>query len=241
MRRGVTLSPCASSSSRAPTPRNNGSKTTDAARRRPRQSRQKTTGKAKYAKRIAQHMDACPTLDVPQTARNVPKLIVYDLDDTIWFPELYMIAGAPFVKDPVTKKTTDASGVEVRVYPAARASLALVDAHEAFRDTKIAVASRTHRGQWARTLMSMFDITDDPSRSLAQCVTFVDIASGTKKKHFERLRDASRVDYRDMLFFDNERDNCVDVAQLGVVCVHCPGGMTADAWNRGLALYADTR
>jgi magnesium-dependent phosphatase 1 len=186
--------------------------------------------------------DPCATLDLPRSSRETPKLIVYDLDDTIWFPELYMIAGAPFVKDPATKKTTDASGVEVRVYPAARASISLVDTHEAFSGTKIAVASRTHRGQWARTLMSMFDIADDGgARSLAQCVSFVDVASGTKKAHFARLREASGVEYEDMLFFDNEGENCVDVAQLGVICVHCPGGMTADAWNRGLALFADTR
>ena len=125
--------------------------------------------------------DPCATLDLPRSSRETPKLIVYYLDDTIWFPELYMIAGAPFVKDPATKKTTDASGVEVRVYPAARASISLVDTHEAFSGTKIAVASRTHRGQWARTLMSMFDIADDGARSLAQCVSLSTSRAGQKR------------------------------------------------------------
>jgi len=209
--------------------------------------RSKSKGQAKYAQRIAQHMDiaflddACAPLDVPTTPEAVPKLIVYDLDDTIWFPELYMIAGAPFAKDATTKKITDSAGVELKQYPAARASVALVDAHEIFERTKIAVASRTHRGQWARTLLTMFEVSEDGARTLADCIAYVDIASGSKKKHFERLRAAADVDYADMLFFDNERENCVDVAQLGVACVHCPGGMTADAWSRGLALFAATR
>ena len=42
-----------------------------------------------------------------------------------------------------------------------------------------------------------------------------------------------------MLFFDNERENIDEVARLGVACVHCPGGLSADAWRRGLTFFVD--
>ena len=41
-----------------------------------------------------------------------------------------------------------------------------------------------------------------------------------------------------MLFFDNEGINCEEVGQLGVCCVHCPGGMSQGAWEKGLSTYA---
>ena len=187
--------------------------------------------------------DVC-SLEDPSVSSShlLPKLVVYDLDDTIWFPELYMIAGAPFKKDVSTKTIKDASGTEIAVYPAARESMRLIaQTSEAFRKrgTKIAVASRTHRGNWAHELMELFEFDDCPS--LKDWISHVDIASGTKMRHFERIRQASGVAYDDMLFFDNERDNCVDVAPLGVTCIHCPSGMSQDAWERGLRLFAELK
>ena len=44
-----------------------------------------------------------------------------------------------------------------------------------------------------------------------------------------------------MLFFDNEKHNTAATAKLGVVSVHCPQGLSADAWEGGLQLYASTR
>jgi magnesium-dependent phosphatase 1 len=180
-----------------------------------------------------------PSVD-PKT---LPGLVVYDLDDTVWFPELYMIAGAPFTKIH-GNAVEDVMGDVVRVYAAARRSIAQVYTHDAFRrrGTKIAVASRTHRGKWARELMQMFEIIEDEdgvSVSLADCAPLVDIAAGTKTKHFQRLRERTGVAYGDMLFFDNERVNVDEVARMGVRCVHCPGGVSAEAHNRGLRLFVE--
>lgn len=179
--------------------------------------------------RLREPAASCP-------AKALPKLIVYDLDDTVWFPELYMISGAPFTKLDAGH-AADVRGEVVGVYPAARASMSLVREHEKFklRGTQIAFASRTHRGKWARWLMDAFELEDGVSMSRA--ASWVDIASGSKVHHFARLRDLSRARYDEMLFFDNERQNCVEVANLGVRTVYCNGGFTADAWRRGLRLF----
>ena len=43
-----------------------------------------------------------------------------------------------------------------------------------------------------------------------------------------------------MLFFDNEHGNIRDVSQLGVTCVHTPGGMRDDAFFlQGLKTFTD--
>ena len=38
----------------------------------------------------------------------------------------------------------------------------------------------------------------------------------------------------DMLFFDNERGNCVDVSAIGVTVAYVPRGVTALAWEKAL-------
>ena len=49
------------------------------------------------------------------------------------------------------------------------------------------------------------------------------------------------IAFSEMLFFDNEKHNTAATAKLGVVSVHCPQGLSADAWEGGLQLYASTR
>jgi magnesium-dependent phosphatase 1 len=49
---------------------------------------------------------------------------------------------------------------------------------------------------------------------------------GSKKAHFEKLRAKTKVAYHKMVFFDNEQNNVLEVGQLGVTSVFCPGGMS---------------
>ena len=65
-----------------------------------------------------------------------------------------------------------------------------------------------------------------------------EIYPGSKIGHFKSLREALGVEYHECLFFDNESWNTKEVAStLGVCSVHCPGGLTWKAFERGLELY----
>ncbi len=209
-------------------------------------------------------------LTPPSFGAPLPKLVVFDLDDTVWFPELYMMNGAPWSVDELGR-VTDVSGEELRIYPAAREAIAMLSTHEAFAETRVAVASRTNRAQWALAAMALHaprsryrtpssnenassnDTTTRqrsstaPSRStLAPPKTLrelvgdlAEIYTGSKKAHFQKLREKTGTPYSDMLFFDNERVNVTEVGQLGVVAVYCPGGMSQGAWEEGLKTFAD--
>ena len=65
-----------------------------------------------------------------------------------------------------------------------------------------------------------------------------EIYPGNKTTHFGRIREASCIEYRDMLFFDNEMRNCRDVGKLGVTCIYTPDGMTDRVWQQGLMKFA---
>ena len=214
-------------------------------------------------------------LTPPSFGAPLPKLVVFDLDDTVWFPELYMMNGAPWSVDELGR-VTDVSGEELRIYPAAREAIAMLSTHEAFAETRVAVASRTNRAQWALAAMALhaprsrFERTLSPSsnpqdespnsttrtrrppsttpsrqmlappKTLREVVgDLAEIYTGSKKAHFQKLREKTGTPYSDMLFFDNERVNVTEVGQLGVVSVYCPGGMSRGAWEEGLKTFAD--
>ena len=112
----------------------------------------------------------------------------------------------------------------------------MVMCEDVFAGTRVAIASRTNRRHWARECMSLVDVYEGVT--LEDACVFSEIFPGTKKQHFEKLRQDSGVLYAEMLFFDNERINVQEVSQLGVTCVHCPGGMSQKAWEEGLRQYA---
>ena len=186
-------------------------------------------------------MDEPCFIKPPPEGAALPRLVCYDLDDTVWFPELYMMCGAPWSKDELGR-VTDTCGTELRVYPAASESIRMIlDPDGPFQSSgvgaEVAFASRTNRGKWAMEALDLLRL--DEGTSLREAVgDLVEIFPGTKRKHFEALRNKSGVPYSQMLFFDNERINVEEVGQLGVTSIYCPGGMSQGAWEKGLETYA---
>ncbi|OSX71839.1 hypothetical protein BU14_0497s0003 [Porphyra umbilicalis] len=93
-----------------------------------------------------------------------------------------------------------------------------------------------HHPAYARAALAALPVA--PGVAMADVGAVAEIYPGRKQTHLARIRDASGVAYDAMLFFDNERRNCVDVAGLGVLAVYAPDGLTADAWAAGLAAFA---
>lgn len=160
---------------------------------------------------------------------SMPSLIVFDLDNTLWEPELYQLrklerAGI----QPI-------AGKDVKLFPAAESIIQSVRlSPDKWKSTKFAVASRTKSVEWAKDLIQQFKLDD--------FFHYVEIFPGDKKSHFRNLRDASGVEFSDMLFFDDSRDgrfgNCVPVSELGVMSVHCPRGLSDEwIWDNALEKY----
>lgn len=162
------------------------------------------------------------------TLRRPPKLVVFDLDNTLWTPELYQLRRSLGDRQtPVAGKVRNGSHPhslshqnvlqDVKLFPGAS------DIIERFRngeygDTEFAVASRTKSVEWAYDLLAQFELLD--------VFTYQEIFPSSKETHFEHLASLSGLEYSEMLFFDDARDgkfgNCVPVANMGVLSTHCP-------------------
>eukprot|EP00873_Tetraselmis_striata_P002178 jgi/Tetstr1/422442/TSEL_013280.t1 len=172
----------------------------------------------------------------------LPKLVALDLDSTLWWPEMHKTAGPPFHKAPETGVLTDGSGEEVRLMGSSRRILAELANDPKWKDTAIAYVSRTPQPEWSRQCLRLIDIAKGSGAvSMDELGEHQEIYAGEKTAHFQRIHEQSGIDYKDMIFFDNERRNVVDMQQLGVTCVHAPDGMTDEAWEMGLRQFVGDR
>jgi magnesium-dependent phosphatase 1 len=167
----------------------------------------------------------------------LPKIIVFDLDNTLWTPELYQIR----------QRHLPQVDMDIRLFPDAVRILEWwmrhCDPHleqaEAQHIIPLAIASRTSKTSWVDHLLDAFRVSGRPLRSLFR---FVEIQAGSKKKHMSRIRQASGVPYHDMLFVDDDaRMNLDEVSQLGILCCHTPRGVTVEHFVKALHRYNELR
>ena len=167
----------------------------------------------------------------------IPKLIAFDLDGTIWSPDMYQLwgGGSPFtVIDKSHLK--DVSGTIVRLLGISSDVLMELKTNPKWKNTKVAWVSCTDEPSWANDCLHKFQVQD--GRSLNQLVDSIQIYKSNKQTHFKNLKkEYPDIDFEEMLFFDNEGGNIRDVSSLKVKCVYCPNGVDESAWNTGMKLF----
>ena len=161
---------------------------------------------------------------------SLPSMIVFDLDNTIWTPELYILRRSRRDHElPV-------AGKDVQMFSGAQRVIEIIRTDSVWQEVQFAVASRTQSVDWAHHLLREFGLRD--------LFQFVEIFPGDKKSHFSNLQRNSGIPYCEMLFFDDSRDgkygNCLPVSELGVLSVHCPHGLhTEDIFHTAIERFRE--
>ena len=145
-----------------------------------------------------------------------PKLVVFDLDFTLWDA-----AGTwcdhlnpPF--EIVSGRIFDSMRAELKLYPGTIDILEELK-HECI---DIGIASRTGESEWAKELLNLLNVRE--------YFRYEEIYPGSKITHFKRLRNKSGLNYEDMIFFDDEPRNITEVSELGVKCILVKKGISPD-------------
>jgi magnesium-dependent phosphatase 1 len=162
---------------------------------------------------------------------DLPKVVVWDVDGTLWLPEMYQLpGGAPFKQ--TGESLQDVRGKEVSL---------LADAREILwtfhRRVRFAVASTSDEPAWAHECLQKFLAWEGKTLANIFDPDGIEIYGAMAKTvHFAEISAKLGVAYSEMLFLDNELRNIEAVAPLGVTCVHTPpGGVTLEIFERALA------
>ncbi|XP_078007406.1 magnesium-dependent phosphatase 1 isoform X4 [Phascolarctos cinereus] len=132
----------------------------------------------------------------------LPQLVVFDLDYTLWPFWVDTHVEPPFRRNR-DGSVRDSNEKIVRLYPEVPDVLDRLHG----LGVTIAAASRTGEIRGANQLLELFDLT--------KYFAHKEIYPGCKVTHFERLQQKSGIPYSEMIFFDDEKRNIIDVSKLG--------------------------
>ena len=136
----------------------------------------------------------------------IPRLIVFDLDHTLW----PLGVDNFYFKPPYHKKEDkiyDSENKEMKCF--SEVPKVLNQLHTS--RFELAVASRTTYPVGAHSLIDLF--------GWKPLIKYREIYPGSKRQHFENLKINSGFSYKQMLFFDDENRNIVEIEALGVMAV----------------------
>ncbi|XP_043468572.1 magnesium-dependent phosphatase 1-like [Leptopilina heterotoma] len=154
-----------------------------------------------------------------------PKIIVFDLDYTLWPFWVDTHVTPPFRYGKGTD-VIDAHGQKIRYYK---------DSPEILKNLvkegyEVGVASRTSEIKGANQLLNLF--------GWDKYINYKEIYPGSKVTHFSKIKKDSGVDFKDMLFFDDEQRNIVDLTKLGVLSILVKDGVSHAVIKQGLDKFA---
>ncbi|KAI8332560.1 magnesium-dependent phosphatase-1 [Chlamydoabsidia padenii] len=174
-----------------------------------------------------------PQTDTFELPKRLPKLIVFDLDCTLWTPWIDYTYGPPFTYHEEDNFLKDKMGEKLVLFKHITTIFKLI---QTFPDTKIGIASRTGTPDWARIALKLFKVSDDTT--LHDTIDYMEIYPGRKTQHLTELAQSSGIACEDMLFFDDERRNA-DVKTLGVhfILVDPAKGVTMHQFKTALQLF----
>ncbi|GJQ76904.1 hypothetical protein Trydic_g15105 [Trypoxylus dichotomus] len=161
-------------------------------------------------------------------SETLPKLIVFDLDYTLWPFWVDTHVTPPFRKSK-DGNIIDLYNAKIKCYP--QVPQVLQKLHE--QGYILGVASRTGEINGAHQLLNLFN--------WEEYFTYKEIYPGCKVTHFKRIHTKSGIDFKDMIFFDDEHRNVSDLNREGVVSILVRDGVTEKVVSEGLAEFSKKR
>lgn len=193
--------------------------------------------------------------DKPSIRRPIPKLIVFDLDHCLWSPEMHELDSFPDVT--VTSALANGRGVigvisnglQVQLYVEALSILQELYQSNMYRHVKFALASSSLKPEYSWACLNTLEIF--PGVPMINLFSYFAIGrsedcgglTDDKTTHFAKIHFESRIDYKDMLFFDdcNWKDHVTELQQkLKIVGQKTPHGLTRETYRNGLYKFAST-
>jgi len=161
----------------------------------------------------------------------LPKVFIFDLDDTVWEGDIDMTGGPPFLSTGEGLVASKKGG-SVHLF---RDVLEIFGwLHE--REHRAAVASHTSTPRWAETALSLLQTCR--GATLAGIAGVKEMHGACKTQHLKRIATRVGCCPEDMVFFDNAYFNIVAGDEAQVTSCHTPRGLSWNSFAAGCAAFA---
>ena len=158
-----------------------------------------------------------------------PRVVVFDLDGCVWYPEMYMLwgGGSPFTTQP-NGDLVDSSGRKTYLMGAVREIFQELHTEPQWKGAKVGIASSCDEPSWARECLKKFTVgSGTPLQAIVDDNLIEIYKARSKQEHLTQISKKSGVPFEQIMFLDNERGNCNAVSKLGVTLAdQRPGGLS---------------
>ena len=90
---------------------------------------------------------------------------------------------------------------------------------------------------WAHECLDKFLLPNNIKLRTVFDPNLIEIYFGNKQNHLKAIARKSGFQLKEMIFFDNQSDNCRDVSELGVTVAYTPSGVTREALDKAMEIF----
>ena len=109
---------------------------------------------------------------------------------------------------------TDNSGEHIYLMGDVRNIMYELKNDEKWSNTLVAIASKCTEYKWADECLEKFELPEKQSLKSVFHPDLIEIYWNNKQKHLRTIEAKSKISLNEMIFFDNQMDNCRDVRTL---------------------------
>lgn len=188
----------------------------------------------KKPSKITNASDSTSTPPTDFSAGRLPKLIVFDLDYTLWPFWVDTHVTPPLKASPTHDSVKDRLGESLSFYSDVPSILSSLQS----ASIKVGAASRTSAPDLGREMLRLLHVQDKEGKKRKSIEFFdhLEIYPGSKITHFNKLQKATGLKFEDMLFFDDEARNR-NVESLGVTMYLVRDGVTWSEMEKGIVSW----
>ena len=130
----------------------------------------------------------------------------------MWEPELYELHGGSPFSTKSDGNLTDRSGTHLYLMGDVRNIMYELKNDSKWTKTIVAIASKCTELKWAHECLEKFQLEGSQNLKSVFHPDLMEIYWDNKQRHLKVIAEKSGIQLKDMIFFDNQMDNCRDVS-----------------------------